>query len=86
MWIIRESINKFFAVIDFLILARIILSWISPNPNSTVTKVLYQLTEPILSPFRNLLHRFGLIGTIDFSPFLAVIALNVLKSLILSLL
>ncbi|MBS3994602.1 MAG: YggT family protein [Alkaliphilus sp.] len=86
MWLIKESINKFFAVIDFLILARIILSWINPNPNSTVTKILYQLTEPILSPFRNLLHRFGLVGAIDFSPFIAVIALNIIRSLILGLL
>ena len=86
MWILRESIDKFFTVIDFLILARIILSWLNPNPNSSVTRILYQLTEPILYPFRNLLSRFGLSGAIDFSPFLAVIALNILKSFIFGLL
>lgn len=86
MWILRESINKFFTVIDFLILARIIMSWLNPNPYGVITRTLYQLTEPILSPFRNLLYRFGLSGTIDFSPFLAVIALNMIRSLILGLL
>ncbi len=85
MWIIRESVIQFFRLIDFLILARIIMSWINPNPNSAISKILYQLTEPILLPFRNLLGKFGLGGTIDFSPILAMIALNMIGSIIIGL-
>lgn len=86
MWILRESIYQFFRIIDFLILARIIMSWINHNPNSTIPRIIYQITEPILVPFRNFLGRFGLSGPIDFSPFLAVIALNIIKSIIIGFL
>ena len=87
MWLIRESIVRFFAVLDFLIIARIILSWININPYSTIPRLIYQLTEPILAPFRNLLFRFGIGGHMfDFSPILAILALNILQPLILRML
>lgn len=86
MWIIRQSVDYFFRVLDFLIIARIILSWVNPNPHGSVTRLLYQLTEPVLAPFRNLLARFGLGGgLIDFSPILAVFALNIMRTFILTL-
>lgn len=86
MWIIRESVDYFFRVLDFLIIARIILSWVNPNPNGNLTRLLYQLTEPILAPFRNLLFKFGLGGgMIDFSPILAVFALNIIRTFVLTL-
>ena len=87
MWIMKESVDYFFRVLNFLIIARIVLSWLSPNTHSTVNRIVYQLTEPILLPFRNLLLKIGLGGgMIDFSPILAVLALDVIRNLIYSML
>lgn len=87
MWIIKESVSYFFRVLDFLIIARILLSWLNPNPDSTIPKLIYQVTEPILAPFRNLLFRFGLgRGMIDFSPIFAVMMLDFIGRLIINLL
>ncbi|WP_068556023.1 YggT family protein [Thermotalea metallivorans] len=87
MWTMKASINYFFNLLNYLIIARIVLSWIFPNPYGSISRILYQLTEPILAPFRNLLSRFGLGGGyVDFSPILAVWALMLLKIFILSLL
>lgn len=86
MWIIKESINKFFLVLDFLILARVIAPWFGASPYSKGMRLLYQLTEPILAPFRNLLFRYGLGGTLDFSPIVAMLALNIVQSFILRIL
>lgn len=87
MWIMKESIDYFFSVLNFLIIARIVLSWLSQNTHSTVNRIIYQLTEPILLPFRNLLLKIGLgRGMIDFSPILAVLALDVIRNLIYSML
>lgn len=87
MWMIKQSINYFFDVLEFLIIARIILSWLNVNPYSTIPRLIYQLTEPILAPFRKLLFRFGIGGyMIDFSPILAVFALGFLRTLILLIL
>lgn len=82
MWMIKQSINYFFDVLEFLIIARIILSWIQTSSYGTISRLLYQLTEPLLAPFRNLLFRFGIGGSIDFSPILAVFALNILKTIL----
>ncbi|MBF8982217.1 YggT family protein [Lutibacter sp. B2] len=87
MWIMKESIDYFFRVLNFLIIARIVLSWLSQNTYSTVNRIVYQLTEPILLPFRNLLLKIGLGGgMIDFSPILAVLALDVIRNFIYSML
>ncbi|QEK11980.1 YggT family protein [Crassaminicella thermophila] len=87
MWMIRQSVDYFFRVLDFLIIARILLSWINPNPNATIPRLIYQLTEPILAPFRNLFFRFGFGGgMIDFSPILAVFFLDIVRKLVAGLL
>ncbi|QXM05845.1 YggT family protein [Crassaminicella indica] len=87
MWMIQRSVDYFFRVLDFLIIARILMSWLNPNPYSTIPKLIYQLTEPILAPFRNLLFRFGLgRGMIDFSPIIAVIFLDFIRNIIIGLL
>jgi YggT family protein len=42
--------------------------------------VLFDITEPILSPFRNIIPRIGLI---DISPIVAIIALDIVKTILL---
>lgn len=75
--------NMIFRIIYFLLVIRIILSWFSVNPYNEIVQILYKITEPILSPFRRLPLRFGMI---DFSPILAFIALSFLGNLIVGIL
>ncbi|WP_053956925.1 YggT family protein [Inediibacterium massiliense] len=87
MWMMVRSVEYFFRVLNFLILVRILLSWIQPHGYGTITKVIYQLTEPILAPFRKLLQNFNIgMGMIDISPILAVLFLDLIRKVILSLL
>ena len=45
---------------------------------------MYLFTEPVLSPFRNLFNSFGLLGSgIDFSPMVAIFALNYIRNFII---
>lgn len=88
MIIIINAINMFFQIIVYLILGRAILSWFVRNPYGTLYKIytaIIQITEPILAPCRNLLSRFGMGGTIDFSPILAIIALTVINGVIINI-
>jgi uncharacterized protein YggT (Ycf19 family) len=48
------------------------------SPLTVVRNLLVQITEPILAPLR----RFARIGTIDLSPMVAIIILNVMSSLV----
>lgn len=60
-------------ILKYALLLRVLLSWVSPDPTSRLNQILYQITEPLLAPIRNLLPRAGMI---DFSPILAFLALD----------
>lgn len=51
------SIRYLIRFIEFLLLARAVMSWFS-LPNSGLYGVLCRLTEPFIVPFRKLLGRF----------------------------
>ena len=70
--------NLFFNIIRWLILGRIIMSWIPHNRNNPITQMLYEATEPILAPFRRLMPQSGM--RIDFSPFIAIILLSFINN------
>jgi YggT family protein len=85
--VLIRAVDMFFQLIIFLIFARIILSWFVKNPYSNkFYMVLIQITEPILSPFRKLTGRFGASYGMDFSPILALIAINFANMLVVQLL
>jgi len=86
MWILKETIVRFIGVVNFLIIARALFSWFSRNYSSPIYNILYQLTEPILAPFRLLQEKIGIRGMIDFSPILAILSLDILKRIIWTLL
>ena len=84
------SVGKFFGVIYLLIFIRIVLSWVRVNSYNKYVVLVYQLTDPVLEPFKNLMYRLGLqTGMIDFSPLIAYMVLqiieNFIKRIILSL-
>lgn len=67
----------FFQLIYYLILIRVIFSWIRPNPMNRIVNIINNLTEPILEPFRKVSNRFNM-GTIDLSPLIAILAIQLI--------
>ena len=47
-------IIKLLNVYIIIILIRVILSWIRPNPYNPFVQVIYKLTEPVLAPIRRI--------------------------------
>ncbi len=75
-------VDIFFTVLYWLLVIRIILSWIGVTPQTTFNEVLnalYQITDAILRPFQRLPLR---IGMIDLSPIVAFVALQFLQRII----
>ncbi len=64
-----------------VILIRIVFSWVSPYPTNPVSRLAFQLTEPVLAPVRRLLPPTA---GIDLSPLVVsivvIILINVLRS------
>ncbi len=83
---IVKFIQILFDLVSFAILARIILSWFTAGGGGgggKIRLVLYDITEPILGPFRKVVPRLGMI---DISPIIALLALDLLKVIVISLL
>ena len=80
-------INTLSWVLTAALLGRVLLTWIQVGTNSPfypVIAILYQVTEPILAPIRQVLHRFGLrFGMLDFSPMVALLLLTYLRPLVI---
>ena len=60
----------------FALLAMIILSWIAPGSKNPALFLLFQITEPVMAPFRKALPSMG---GLDFSPILVFILINVIQ-------
>jgi YggT family protein len=68
--------------LNWLIIIRALISWVSPDPFNPIVQFLYKTTEPILQPFRRLIPMYN-IG-IDFSPILALLVVWFLKIFLVS--
>ena len=56
-----------------IVIARAILSWVSPDPYNPIVRFLYNVTEPVLYRIRRLLP-FDM-GGIDFTPMILILAI-----------
>ena len=71
------DLNEFLSYLIFAftiaIFGRVIMSWISPRGDDQISRVLIQITEPLIAPIRRVLPRFGMF---DLSPMIALLLLN----------
>ena len=87
MIIFYRALNILINLIEFLILVRIIFSFINIGSDNVIGKLVFDMTEPILSPARNLIKRLNIdTGFFDFSPLLAILLLRIISSIVRRLL
>ena len=68
-----------------LIIIRAVLSWFQINPAGEFFKIylfIIQLTEPVMRPVRDFLHRIFPASPVDFSPIIIIVILNMLKNIL----
>jgi YggT family protein len=63
----------------FVVLGRILISWVDPAGSGRVARLLIDLSEPILGPVRRVLPTTG---GLDWSPLLVMLALQFLRGLL----
>ncbi|MCC5899749.1 MAG: YggT family protein [Phormidium sp. BM_Day4_Bin.17] len=82
--LLAQTLVTFFNIYFALLIIRILLTWF-PNVDWTMPPlaILSQLTDPYLNIFRNIIPP---IGGIDFSAILAILLLQVIQSIVPSLL
>lgn len=85
--VLATTVSYFFEFLNLMILIRVFLSWFNYNPNNKLIVLVYQLTDPVLEPFKKLTSKLGLgSGNIDFSPIISLLFLYyIVKPLLLTL-
>lgn len=68
----------------WILIARAVLSWVSPDPSNPVVRFLHQVTEPVLRPVRERLPSYQL--GLDFSPMIVIVVLYFLKEFLIPVL
>ena len=76
-------IHTAFEILTYIIFIRVILSWFPHNPYQPIIKLIYQISDTILSPIRNTVSP---IGGIDISPIIAIFMIQLIKNIILKFL
>lgn len=76
MNIIGDILFLVLQVFQLVLLARVLLTWF-PNidRNNQLVRMLYDITEPVLQPIRNMLPQTGMV---DFSPLIVFLIISVL--------
>ena len=68
------------AILDlyaFILIARALISWVSLDPRNKIVQFLYQITEPVLAPVRQVAPP---IGGLDLSLVVVLIVIQVLRA------
>jgi YggT family protein len=83
MFIVANLLLAFAKITDilltlytFIIIARAIISWVSPDPYNPIVNFLYRVTEPVLYRVRALLPD---LGGLDLSPLVVLLVIQFLQ-------
>ncbi len=74
-----RSAHTVLSLYSVLIIVTIVISWLGQSWRHPIIPLIYQLTEPVLSPLRRWLPAAG---GFDFSPLVALIAIQFLRLLV----
>ncbi|MGD8668371.1 MAG: YggT family protein [Desulfobacterales bacterium] len=84
MFVFRNLLVAVATVVDYvlvffmiIIIARAVLSWVSPDPYNPIVRFIHNVTEPILIQIRKRLPM--MYGGIDFSPIVVILIIIFLR-------
>ena len=89
MFILGNLLSAFATILDialeiykWIILVRVLLSWVNPDPYNPIVQVLHSITEPVLVRVRQLMPMSGL--GIDFSPIIVFLVIIFLQEFLVN--
>ena len=79
---VATIINYLLTFYLWIVIARAVLSWVSPDPYNPIVRFIYNVTEPVLGRIRRMvpLH----FGGLDFSPILVFLAIIFLQQFLVA--
>ncbi|MBI3637891.1 MAG: YggT family protein [Candidatus Rokubacteria bacterium] len=77
-------VNLVLVAYMWIIIARAIVSWVSPDPYNPVVRFLYRVTEPVLRPIRYRLPTLAM--GLDLSPMIVLLVIYFLREFLVPVL
>lgn len=70
------------SVYMWVIIISALISWVNPDPYNPIVRFLYNVTNPVLRPIRNIIgYR---LGPIDISPLIAILVIIFIKRFLIT--
>lgn len=73
---LANLLGAFFTIYTWILIIRVLIGWVSPDPFNPVVQFLAKATDPVLEPLRKVIPP---IGPFDISPIAAVLILQALQ-------
>jgi len=74
-------LNIVLTIAMVVVIARAVLSWVSPDPHNPIVRIINQLSEPMLFPIRR---RVPYFSGIDFSPIIVLLIIFFLQEFLVN--
>ena len=72
---VAKLVNLLLEAYFWIIIARAVLSWVSPDPYNPIVRFIHRVTEPVLRPIRERLPTVAM--GLDLSPLVVLLAIKV---------
>ena len=82
---LARVVELVFTVYIFIVIARALISWVSPDPYNPIVRFLHNLTDPALYRLRRVMP-FLQVGGLDLSPIALLVLLSVVQQLVVGFL
>ena len=79
---IAKVVDIVLTIFMWIVIARAVLSWVSPDPYNPIVRFIHQVTEPVLYQIRRRIPVS--FGGIDFSPILVFLAIIFLQRFVVN--
>ena len=84
MYFVAVTFSTLCSAYSLIVLLRCLLSWFDYSRSSKAFEICFVMTEPILAPIRDFLHRFEVLRScpIDLAPWVFILLLDALSGLL----
>lgn len=80
--LIITMVNGIFRILEVAILIDCLISWVPDLRYSKFAEIIHSITNPVLEPCRQLQYKLGLDLPVDFSPIIALLVMDVIRTLL----
>lgn len=84
LYVVSTTVRIIIIVLELLMMARAIVSWLPIDEDNPIVNFLYTVTEPVIIPVRSVIDYFGWFQgmPIDMSFFITFILLSILEMIL----